>query len=241
MPCGRRYEAPRCPPRLRRLVRQAVLSCDGTKMEFARCPARAWPLQRRRNPQFREKLEEYRLLAAKNFCQRFAGAKPARAVDLGKARALARSGRPFHLEQIADELRGIAIAFDRPGVDDLAAGLLERAERRNSPSAVKPVSSLEFAPGRGEQILAGIGKPLRDRPGACVLLGPERAAGMDEEDLGRPRPQPRYISSPALVCAAMANDLRTFLSSPLRRLYSQGQVQGRGIRNTRGNAKQSGG
>ncbi len=40
----------------------------------------------------------------------------------------------------------------------------------------------EFAPSSGQKVGAGLGKTFRDRPRAVVLLGPERAARMGEQD-----------------------------------------------------------
>ena len=47
----------------------------------------------------------------------------------------------------------------------------------------------ELAPGGGFRVLAVAIFAFRDRPGAGVLLGPERPAGVDEEDAEAPRPR----------------------------------------------------
>ena len=82
--------------------------------------------------------------------------------------------------------------------NDLAARLHDFTEidegrlRRRMPS-----SSFELADGASERLLALVKFPLRDRPGAIVLLRPERTAGMREQHFER-RPCPRYIKMPAL-------------------------------------------
>lgn len=99
-------------------------------------------------------------------------------------RRLARARRPFHLEFVADQRRGIEIAFEREGVHPFAAGLLDRGQ--GVEIAGKRCAGLlgEFADRGGKLLFAGVRLALRDRPDARVLLLPERSAGMDEEHLG---------------------------------------------------------
>jgi hypothetical protein len=84
-------------------------------------------------------------------------------------------------------------------MDDLAAGLLHRWERGER--AVDGEAGLlgELAPGRGERILARLELALGDRPGAGILLGPERAAGMDEEHFRRGAALAIYQQAGALL------------------------------------------
>src|SRR4029079_6168776 len=78
-----------------------------------------------------------------------------------------------------------AIPFERPRVDDLAALLLDVAERMEGTGRRHSVLLLELTLRRGERVFAFFRLPLGDGPGAQVLLRPERAAGMDEEHLER--------------------------------------------------------
>src|SRR6202795_2663305 len=52
--------------------------------------------------------------------------EPAGAIDLGKFGDPARARRPFEREGVAPDRGGVALARDRPGMDDLAAGLPDR-------------------------------------------------------------------------------------------------------------------
>src|SRR6185312_8651876 len=89
---------------------------------------------------------------------------------------------PFDLERDGDEVRGIEIALDRPSGHVLAARLLDLAERRES--AVRPPSGLfgELALRGGERRLVVAVFALGNRPNAVILLCPERAARMHEQD-----------------------------------------------------------
>ena len=95
--------------------------------------------------------------------------------------------------------RWIEIAFDREGGDLLPARLhsspssIDVAGRRRAPELL-----FEFAAGDGERILALVIFALGDRPGAMVLLRPERTAGMHEQQLERRPASPRYSKMPAL-------------------------------------------
>src|SRR6185312_2024969 len=70
-----------------------------------------------------------------------------------------------------------------PSEDPLAARLLEHAELHEGAFQPQPRLLLEFAYFRGERIFALIEQALRDRPGAVVLLGPIRPAGMNEQQI----------------------------------------------------------
>src|ERR1700760_2127233 len=114
---------------------------------------------------------------------RLLASKPCAAIHFGKARALARARWPFHLELVAGERRRIEIAGEGPGMHPFAAGLLDGWQRTEIAGGHRARLFGEFADRRGEALLAGIRFALGDRPGAFIFLLPERAAGMDEEDL----------------------------------------------------------
>src|SRR6478672_13100360 len=65
----------------------------------------------------------------------------------------------------------------------LAAGLLERAELREFAVHGEAGFLREFPARRGERILVRLDGAFGNGPGAGVLVLPERAAGMDEEEL----------------------------------------------------------
>src|SRR5262249_11852544 len=111
------------------------------------------------------------------------GRKPLRAVDFGKRRLALALRRPFKLEPVRGQRRGIEIAFESPGGDDLAAGLNDLTEREEIALRTGPRLLFEFALGHRERVLAFGIFPFRDRPGAQILLNPERAARMHEQDL----------------------------------------------------------
>ena len=121
------------------------------------------------------------------------------AVDLRKSLPASRFRRPLDFERIAGERRKIEVGLERPGVDDLAAFLLDRRKREELARGGQIRLLGEFSPRRGEQIGAGFGEALGDRPHPVVLLGPERPARMREQDF-----EPflrRNAKSPALISA----------------------------------------
>src|SRR5262249_34315677 len=91
--------------------------------------------------------------------------------------------RPLHLEAIAREARWIEIALQRPGGDNLAAFLGDVAERHKLAFDVGTGLLREFAPGDRERILAFRIFAFGDRPGAEILLGPERPTRMHQQQL----------------------------------------------------------
>jgi hypothetical protein len=80
---------------------------------------------------------------------RVGATEPSRAVDLRKGPTASRARRPFNLEGIAADERGIPVAFNGPRLNDLAARLPCLAERQEI--SVRVVSGLfgEFAPSGG--------------------------------------------------------------------------------------------
>src|SRR5262249_14378834 len=113
-------------------------------------------------------LVEERRLAGEDLVARLSESEPAGAIDLGKLAHAAGARRPFHGEEVAADRRRVTVALDRPGLDPLAAGLPYR--RQPSELAVRREPGLlgEFAPRRGEPVLAGRRLALGDRPGALI-------------------------------------------------------------------------
>src|SRR5215207_503279 len=133
---------------------------------------------------FRQAIQED-VLAGKDLLARFREREPVGAVDLGEGLAAAALRRPFHLEAVAADFRNVELAFGGEGDHALAArlrGLAERLERGFDRHAQL---LLELPPGGGFGVLAFHILPLRNRPGARVLLRPERPAGMDKKHLQR--------------------------------------------------------
>src|SRR5207247_8247019 len=95
----------------------------------------------------------------------------------------AAAGRPFQLERVGSQARGVEIAFEREDGHDLAPGLHEVAERQAFALRARAGLLFEFALRHGERILGFGIFSLRDRPRAGILLGPERAAGVHEQNL----------------------------------------------------------
>src|SRR5262249_60040548 len=79
--------------------------------------------------------------------------------------------------------RGVEIAFEPPGGDDLAPALNDLSQRKEIALRTGPGLLFEFALRRRERVLVLGIFPFRDRPGAQILLRPERAARMHEQDL----------------------------------------------------------
>lgn len=124
-------------------------------------------------------------LAAKDFFAGDGDGEPRAAVDLGDYQHAARSGRPLDFAGIADQGRGIEVAFDGPGGHLFAGRLVNDAE--GDEVAVDGGAGFFFELAAGgfkgrlsEQVLA-----FGDGP--RVFFGPEGPAGVDEEDLGTVR------------------------------------------------------
>src|SRR4029077_6139811 len=108
--------------------------------------------------------------------------EPRDAVDLGKTLAPAGTRRTLDRERMAEKFVRIEVARAGEAMHGLAAFLLHRRERNERLARRKAGFLGELAQGRCQQLLARIDQPLRDGPDACVLLGPERPAGMTEQD-----------------------------------------------------------
>src|SRR5262249_36326252 len=95
-------------------------------------------------------------------------------------------GRPFQLEAVRCQRRGMEVSFEAPGGDDLAARLNEIAQRKKIALRASTGLLRELALGHLERILAFGIFALRDRPRAPIFLGPERTSGMHEQQLDVP-------------------------------------------------------
>ena len=69
---------------------------------------------------------------------------------------------------------GIAVALERPGVDDLAALLLDGLQRNERASGLQAGFFLELPLGREQQIFVGFWLALGDRPCPFILVDESR-------------------------------------------------------------------
>lgn len=108
-----------------------------------------------------------------------------RSIDLRKRLLLPGARRPLHLKRVAAQRARIAIAFQRPGMDELSRLMLHRPERDQLESRMNIEPSLfpKLAERRRLFVFAGIDFALRKKPGPVILLRPERAAEMDQQKL----------------------------------------------------------
>lgn len=90
--------------------------------------------------------------------------------------------RPFHLEGVAADQRGIPVAFDGPHLHDFAARLPRLPEWQEN--SLRVMSSLfgEFAPSSGQRRFIGANQAFRDAPGTVILVLPKWPAWMTEQD-----------------------------------------------------------
>src|SRR5436309_6275171 len=105
---------------------------------------------------------------------------------------LARLRRPFQRKQVAVQLRGIAVALHRPGVDNLATALRDRRKRdeRALGSTAGLFRELTL---RGRQwFFARLELALGNRPRPLVLLRPKRSSRMDQEHLRLTIPEAKH-------------------------------------------------
>ena len=121
-----------------------------------------------------------------------------RPVDLGKLGLRARVRRPLHREGVAVERRRVAIALKGPGMDDLAALLLDRLQGAEGAGRADARLFLELPLGRAKRSSPGSGSPLGIDQAPSSLLrkkGPPGWASRTSTPPGRSR----YINRPALV------------------------------------------
>ena len=90
--------------------------------------------------------------------------------------------RPFHRERVALEGGGVAIALERPSVDDLAAFLLDRFQRQERAGWFQAGLFFKFPLGRRHQIFVGVEFALGNRPDAFISVDAKGAAGMGQQN-----------------------------------------------------------
>jgi hypothetical protein len=122
-------------------------------------------------------------LSGVDLLSRFVRREEGRAVDFGECTSLARAWRPFHCESVAAQGSGVAVGFEDPRVDQLAAFLPDCAERDEWAGRFEAGFLLEFANRGGQRIFAGGDLAFGNRPRAGVFLGPVRPAGVNKENL----------------------------------------------------------
>src|SRR5262245_27096726 len=125
-------------------------------------------------------------LPRKDLAPSIGGRKPCGAINFGKRCLASALGRPFQLEAVRCQRRGIELSFEAPGGDDLPARLNEIAQRKKIALRASTGLLRELALGRLERILPFGIFALRDGPRAPIFLGPERAAGMHEQQFDVP-------------------------------------------------------
>ena len=111
--------------------------------------------------------------------------EPGGPVDLRELLDAARPRRPLQLEGVAGDGIGVQVTLPRPDSEQLAPlHLAERIQPRCGHRAAELLG--ELAPGCSLAVLVRIVLALRDRPGAVVLLRPERAAHVTQQHLDPP-------------------------------------------------------
>ena len=104
------------------------------------------------------------------------------AINFREFALLAGTRRPFDRERVALQRGGVAISFEGPGGDGLAALVLDAAEGKEWAGGRESGFFFKFALGGGEFVLAGSDLAFGKEPCAFVLLRPERSAEVDEEN-----------------------------------------------------------
>ena len=93
--------------------------------------------------------------------------------------------RPFQREGVADGTGDVEIGMHGEHREHLATGLAQRPELDPRPRRDRPAEFLgELTPRGVPRILICVVLAFWDRPRAVVPAGPERSAGVSEEDLG---------------------------------------------------------
>src|SRR5208282_5792316 len=106
------------------------------------------------------------------------------------------------LEGIAGEGRKIEVRLERPGVYHLAALLLDGRQRDEVTHGGEVRLFGEFALRGDEQIGAGLGEALGDRPRPVVFLRPKRPARMRKQHFERVPAAERQQTGADLCTAA---------------------------------------
>jgi hypothetical protein len=120
-------------------------------------------------------------LAPQNFDSGGFEFEPGGAVDFRKLLEAAGFRRPFQRESVAFKSGDVELGAQGPGMDQLAAGLTDGFEGEEISLGRGAGFFLELTEGRRERVFAIRDFPLRDRPGRLIFVGPQRAAGVDEE------------------------------------------------------------
>src|SRR5690606_1723303 len=79
------------------------------------------------------------------------------------------------------------VSCECPGVHPFATALFHRSQLDERTLRVEPRLLAELAQRDRQEVFVRSGLPLRDRPGARVLVAEERAARVDEEHFERAR------------------------------------------------------
>ena len=93
-----------------------------------------------------------------------------RPVDLRELHLSPRLWGPFHRERVADDCTRIAVALERPGVNDLASLLLDRRQSDEWTGWRDAGFFLELPLGGFEQVLARFDLALGNRPSPSSLF-----------------------------------------------------------------------
>src|SRR4051794_31790772 len=119
----------------------------------------------------------------------FVRLEPCDPVHLGVSLDLAGPARPLDLELVRVGQGRVEITLDRPAVDDLAGTQHDAPQRDRRPGRGRDVTDAmtrllgELPLGDGKEIVLVVGLTLRNRPGARVATGEERATRVGEQHL----------------------------------------------------------
>ena len=86
-----------------------------------------------RTQSVKQSIDENRL-SHEDLSSRVGDSEPSRSVDFGKVPMVSGTRRPFHLEGVAADERGIPFAFDGPRMYDFAARLPRLPSGKKTPS-----------------------------------------------------------------------------------------------------------
>src|SRR5262249_11034195 len=125
-----------------------------------------------------ELLEQWRL-ASEDLPSRIIESEPLRSIDFGEILKAPCPARPFDREGVAADRGSRRIALEGPGLDRLAARLFDRCELDEGSARLDAGLLRELARSGGERFLASVVLALGNRPGAQVLVLPERTARLD--------------------------------------------------------------
>ena len=112
--------------------------------------------------------------------------EPFGAVDLREGLPFAAAWRPFDLEIVAANVAHVEVELGCERGDELAPALLDLTKRGQRYGQLEPKLFGKLPPCGDFRIFLVRILPLRDRPCAEILVAPERASGMNEENLEPP-------------------------------------------------------